>query len=60
MSLHNMVHLPIPIPKAMTDPETNEAMDKEQNNFKNLPTWHESRVRIKQDEIEDSEFRFGH
>ena len=45
MSLHNLVHLPILIRKAMQIPEANVAVDKEWKNSKHLPAWQESKVR---------------
>ena len=52
MSLYNLVHLPIPIPKAMQIPQAKVVVDKERDNLKNLPSWQESNVRNKQEVTE--------
>ena len=43
MSLYNLVHLPIPLPKAMNIPGAKAAVDKEWATLVNLPAWQESR-----------------
>ena len=47
LSLYNLVHLPIPIPKTMTIQEAKVAADKEWDKFKNWPAREESKVRNK-------------
>ena len=47
LSLYNLVHGPIPIPKTMTIQEAKVAAGKEWDTFKNLPAREESKVRNK-------------
>ena len=55
MSLCNLVHLPIPIPKAMNISAGIAALDKEWETRKNLPGWQEYKVRHKQNVIEEAQ-----
>ena len=51
MSHHNMVHKPIPIPKAMKNIEARAALDKEWTTLQKVPAWDESKVTSKAEVI---------
>ena len=44
MSYYNMVHKPIPLPRAMNIPKAKAALDKERTKWQLLPAWDESKV----------------
>ena len=51
MSHNNMVHKPVPIPKAMRTFEAKAALDKEWTKLQKLPAWDESTVTNKAEVI---------
>ena len=51
MNLYNLVHLPIPIPKALHMLEAKMAVNQEWNNLQHLPAWQESKVRNKKKNV---------
>ena len=62
MSHCNLVRKPIPMPQAMTIPDAKAAVDKEWNKLTNFPAWQDSKVKSRQEVIEQAqqEGKTGH
>ena len=60
MTLFNLVHLPIPVPKAMKIPDAKAAVDKERDKFKTMQAWRDKQeVFLLLRTCVISEIRFG-